>query len=74
MTKVINFEEIVLAKRITKDFPELIQKLDNCYNLLYNDGKDYVDIARVLTQISESKCMMELILQAYTQILKESKE
>lgn len=73
MSKIIYLEEIALAKKVTKEFPQAIQTLDKCYNLLYNN-KDYIDIARVLREIENSKINMELILQLYTQYLQEVKE
>lgn len=71
MSNLVNLEEIKLAKKIVQDFPDLLIKLDNCANLVYN-GKDYIDIAKVLRQIDESKCMMELILETYRRVLEQN--
>lgn len=73
MNNVVNLDEIRLAKQIVTDFPNLIQKLDNCYKMLYN-GADYYDIALVLQQIQDSKVTMELFLNGYTQVLEQAKE
>lgn len=62
MSNIINLEEIILAKKVVKDFPEAIQNLDICINLIYNK-KEYYDISKVIQQIEESKFMMELILE-----------
>lgn len=72
MSKIINFEEIKLAKRVVKDFPGAIQKLDICLNMLY-DNKEYFDIANVIQQMEESKYLMELTLDVYSQILEGKK-
>lgn len=71
MSEVINFEEIKLAKRVVQDFPELLIKLDNCKQILYNNS-DYIDIAKVIRQIDESVYTMELILGLYQEILKQN--
>lgn len=73
MSNVINFEEIKLAKQIVADFPQLIENLDKCTNLLYN-GRAYYDVALVLNQIRDSKVMMEVLLNGYTQVLQQAKE
>lgn len=69
---VINLEEIILARRVVKDFPEAIQKLDTCINLIYN-LKEYYDIAKVIQQAEESKIMMQLILEVNKVKLEEIK-
>ncbi len=68
MSKIIHIEEIVLARRVVKDYPGAIQKLDNCINMLYAD-KEYIDIATSINQLRESKYMMELTLEVYTEYL-----
>lgn len=72
MSKIIHLEEIVLARRVVRDYPGAIQKLDNCLNLLY-DSKEYIDIATSINQLRESKYMMELTLEVYTEFLKGTK-
>lgn len=71
MSNLVHLEEIKLAIKIVQDFPGLLIKLDNCSAILYN-GKDYIDITKVLRQIDESKYMMELILEAYKQVLDQN--
>lgn len=63
---------MALAYKIVRDFPDAIKTIDNSYKNLYN-YRDYVDVARILNQMEESKYMMELILMAYTQVIKEAK-
>lgn len=72
MTKLIHLEDIALARRVIKDYPAAIQKLDNCIKLLY-DNKEYIDIATSINQLHESKYMMELTLEAYKEYLREIK-
>jgi hypothetical protein len=72
VTKLIHLEDIALARRVTRDYPGAIQKLDNCIKLLY-DSKEYIDIATSINQLYESKYMMELTLEAYKEYLREIK-
>lgn len=69
MSKLIHLEEIVLARRVVRDYPAAIQKLGNCINMLYSD-KEYIDIATSINQLRESKYMMELTLEVYSEYLK----
>ena len=71
--KVINLEEMILARKVVDDFPELIKDLDKCSEILYNN-KTYLDIAKVLKQIEEAKIMLDLQLKVYTEVLKNAKE
>lgn len=72
MSKIIHLEEILLARRVVRDYPGAIQKLDNCIKMLY-DNKEYIDIATSINQLRESKYMMEITLEVYTEYLKGTK-
>lgn len=72
MKKIIHLEEFVFAKKVTTDFPDVIKTIDNCYQQLYN-YKEYIDVSKIIQQLDESKCMMELTLEIYIQVLKETK-
>jgi hypothetical protein len=72
MSKIIHLEELALARRVVRDYPAAIQKLDNCINILYAD-KEYIDIATSINQLRESKYMMELTLDVYKEYLEEMK-
>lgn len=70
---IINLDEIRLAKKVVKEYPEAIKKLDIIYQMLYNSA-EFMDIAKILDQVEESKYMMELTLEVYSAILKNAKE
>lgn len=67
MSKVHNLEELQFALRVSKDFPEAIKRIDNCQSLLY-DYREYIDIAKILQQLEESKILMEVTYEVYKQI------
>lgn len=69
MSNLIHLEELILAKKVTADFPDVIKKIDIYYQQLYNYN-EYIDVVRILRQLEESKYMMELTLEVYSQILK----
>jgi hypothetical protein len=71
--KLVHLEEIAHATKIVQNYPNAIQKLDNCLNLLYNVDK-CEDIINVIAQINESKWMMQITLEVYTEVLKNAKE
>lgn len=68
MSKIYNLEEYAFAKKIVSDVPEALKNIDKCINLLY-DHQEYIDVARALQQLDESRVMLELILETYTQVL-----
>lgn len=72
MDNIIHLEELILAKKVCEDFPGAIRKIDICHDQLYN-YKEYIDIMRVIRQLEESKYMMELTLEVYTEVLKNAR-
>ena len=57
MDNLIYLDEYILAKRVTDDFPGLIQKL-NKFNRELSPYRDYIDIAEVMQQINMSIYMI----------------
>lgn len=73
MSNLVHLEEIAHATKIAQNYPNAIQKLDNCLVILYN-LETCEDITKVIAQIEESKCMMQITLEVYTEVLKNAKE
>ena len=62
-----NLFEYSFAKRVVKDYPQLIEKLDKCAGILYND-MEYRDIANVLYAIHDAKLMLQLHYSSYKEV------
>lgn len=70
---VINLEDIRYAMQKIKENPLIIQKLDNCLNILYNDRHN-IDVMQVYNQIILSRSVLVVETEACQLLIDEAKE
>lgn len=71
MSNVVHLEEILLARRIVREVPDVVKNLDKCIDLLYNSSH-YYDVAKVILEMKDSKLMLEVTLEAYKIVLEQN--
>lgn len=69
MSKLHYLYEYQFALKVTKEVPNAIENIDKCLKLLY-DYKEYIDVAKSIKELEDSKAMLEIILETYKQLVK----
>lgn len=64
MNNLVYLDEYVLAKKVTKEVPELLKLLDKSRQMLYV-YRNYLDVAKIIYQIEESYMILELTHNVY---------
>jgi hypothetical protein len=71
MSNLIYLEEIILARKIVREVPDVVKNLDKCIEMLYPNSH-YYDIAKVILEMKDSKLMLEVTLEAYKIVLEQN--
>ena len=66
--QVHNLYELQFAKKVVKDVPEILIKLDKIQEMLYNHT-EYRDVADVLYAVNDAKTMLEIHLEVYRPVV-----
>lgn len=71
MSKVINLEELRLAKKIVRDIPGALIALDKCYELCY-PHEEFLDMAHLINELIDARIMLEMHLNVSKEYLKKN--
>ena len=63
-----NLYELQFAKKVVKELPEIIKKLDKIQGMLYNHI-EYRDVADVLYAVNDAKTMLEIHYNVYKPVV-----
>ena len=70
MSKLVNLQEIQIAKEVIKDVPNIIEILDKAQEALYN-YKQYKEVGLLDYHLNDTKFALELTLYHYKKIYKD---